>query len=156
MFSFSASPRGCLFGGLPRNNTYRKREGRSKTTECAKTLYSCGYEEPCRWLPCGLGRYKVNGKMRLFHSFLGFLWVKHRFLPDFGPSGPLKPAFGAGLAGSRFDCLAPAASLLPAAKWETQSIRRVHFSPKRTLLFGARVAAIGVFSAPTTGAATLK
>jgi hypothetical protein len=29
MFSFSASPLGCLFGGLPRNNTYRKREGRS-------------------------------------------------------------------------------------------------------------------------------
>jgi len=53
----------------------------------AKTLYSCGYEEPCRWLPCGLSMGKVNGKMPDFHNFLRFLWVKCRFLPDFGPSG---------------------------------------------------------------------
>src|ERR1700678_3363588 len=104
--------------------------GQIKTTECAKTLYSCGYEEPCRWLPCGLGRYKVNGKMRDFHSFLGFLWVKHRFLPDFGPSGPLKPAFGAGLT------LAP---LLPhpfrvfARRVGNASALR-YFSPKSTFL----------------------
>jgi hypothetical protein len=62
------------------------REGEQKLLG-AKTLYSCGYEEPCRWLPCGLGRHKVNGKMLDFHNFLGFLWVKCRFLPEFWPSG---------------------------------------------------------------------
>jgi hypothetical protein len=86
MFSFSASPLGCLIGGAIAKNSRRMEEGKSKLLG-AKTLYSCGYEEPCRWLPCGLGRYKVNGKMRLFHNFLRFLWVKCLFLPDFMPSG---------------------------------------------------------------------
>src|SRR3984957_209804 len=63
----------CLVGFRATTLTARGRA--NQITECAKTLYSCGYEEPCRWLPCGLGRYKVNGKMRDFHSFLGFLWV---------------------------------------------------------------------------------
>ena len=40
---------------------------------CAKTLYSCGWELPCRWLPCGFEVGKVNGKTLDFHSFLGFL-----------------------------------------------------------------------------------
>src|ERR1039458_7346681 len=96
MFSFSASPGGRLIGGAFARNSHRMEEGRSKLLG-AKTLYSCGYEEPCRWLPCGLGRDKVNGKMRDFHNFLRFLWVKCRFLPDFGLSSLSKPAFGAGL-----------------------------------------------------------
>jgi hypothetical protein len=54
--------------------SHRMEEGRLKLLG-AKPLYSCGYEEPCRWLPCGLGMDKVNGKMLDFHSFLGFLWV---------------------------------------------------------------------------------
>jgi hypothetical protein len=72
--------------GLSRDVLTAWREGEQKLLG-AKTLYSCGYEEPCRWLPCGLGMGKVNGKMRLFHNFLGFLWVKCRFLPEIWLSG---------------------------------------------------------------------
>jgi hypothetical protein len=43
-----------------------------RNLKCAEPLYSCGYEEPCRWLQCGFEVVKVNRKERVFHSFLGF------------------------------------------------------------------------------------
>src|SRR5271165_3145209 len=61
----------------------------------AEPLYSCGYEEPCRWLQCGFEVVKVNGKTPNFHRFLRifldispFSLVFAVFLPrrcDFGP-----------------------------------------------------------------------
>ena len=59
--------------------------GRSnRNLKCAEPLYSCGYEEPCRWLQCGFEVVKVNGKTPNFHSFLGIfgkLAYFLRFLP---------------------------------------------------------------------------
>jgi hypothetical protein len=62
-------------------------EGGRLVVLVCETQYSCGYEETCRWLPCGLSVGKVNGKMPDFHSFLGFLWVKCPFLLVFDPFG---------------------------------------------------------------------
>ena len=59
--------------------------------------------------------------------------------------GPMKPAIGAGLASSE-------GSERPARQHE----RIGYFRPKSTFLLGASEAAIGVFSASTTGVATLK
>ena len=67
--------------------------------------------------------------------------------------GPLKPAFGAGLTNQKAGCPILRAPL--ARRVETHSILS-YLSPNSTFLLGARLAAIGVFSASTTGAATLK
>jgi hypothetical protein len=37
-----------------------------------KALYSCGFEEPCRWLQCGFYPGKVNRKSLISTIFLGF------------------------------------------------------------------------------------
>jgi len=37
-----------------------------------KPLYSCGFEEPCRWLQCSFWGPQVNGKRVISTIFLGF------------------------------------------------------------------------------------
>jgi hypothetical protein len=94
MFSFWASPQGCRVVGFRCERLAH--EGRPiATASQAKPLYSCGYEEPCRWLQCGLEGDKVNRKARVFHRFFGFLCLKCLYLLVFVLFELLKAAFGA-------------------------------------------------------------
>jgi hypothetical protein len=84
---------------------------------------------------------KVNKKTPDFHSFLGFFAEIGRFywfLACFA------------YVNTFFPCLC-------TARQDVQkSAQGRYFSPNSTLFFGASAAAIGVFSASTTGAAILK
>jgi hypothetical protein len=65
--------------GLPPLDAYRM-EGVRKDDLSKKPLYSCGFEEPCRWLQCGLEAGKVNRKSLISTVLLGF----DRISPIFG------------------------------------------------------------------------
>jgi hypothetical protein len=78
---------------LPPMYVYRMEGGRLELEVCG-TLYSCGCEEPCRWLQCGFEVVKVNGKTPNFHSFLGISLEISLFSQVFAVFAPLRRDFG--------------------------------------------------------------
>jgi hypothetical protein len=72
MFSFSASPRGCLFGGLPRNNTYRKREGQIKLLNARKPCIHAATKNPADGYHAAWAGTKSMGKYAISTVFSGF------------------------------------------------------------------------------------
>jgi hypothetical protein len=132
---------GCLVDGLPPRNAYRM-EKVQLGLRCTKPLYSCGFEEPCRWLQCGFGVGKVNGKSPISTGFFGISSVFADFWPIFLDFGSIRRCDSLHLALDADICQATAEPF--------------YLNPKSTFLFGACAAAMGVLRASTTGAAILK
>ena len=99
------------------------------------------FEEPCRCLQCFFGASKVKAETLISTGFLGFSSENARFY-GFLPV---------------FALISPELEVLITPNHRSRSFRlQGYFRPKRTFLFGACAAAIGVLRASTTGAAILK